>query len=175
MVNIVLYQPEICQNTANIIRTCLAVGAKLHIIKPTSFDLHPHWMKRSAAGRYLSDIEHEIHASYQDFLSLYGNSNSFFLTRYSKEVYSDVDYARYLREEGDIYLIFGRESTGIDIDILRANRERCLRIPMSPASRSLNLANSVAIVCYEVMRQLGYPDLSTVEIQKGEDYLWTES
>lgn len=175
MINIVLYQPEISQNTANIIRTCAAIGAKLHIIKPTAFDLHPHWLKRSAAGKFLSDIEHEIHSSYQDFMKFNKNSCIYYLTRYSKKVYSEINFVKDLDEHKEIFLVFGRESTGINLSILRENIDKCLRIPMLKTARSLNLSNSVSVVGYEIMRQINFKNLSTVEVQKGEDFLWKKN
>lgn len=171
MINIVLYRPEIFPNTANIIRTCFALKAKLHIVKPVAFDLHPHWLKRAAAGLFLSDIEHEIHENYTKFEKMYGKKDIFFLTRYSKQVYTQVDFKKILQTKKELFLVFGSESTGIRKDILQKNLDRCLRIPMNSKSRSLNLSNSVAVVGYEVLRQLNFADLSFTETQKGPDFL----
>lgn len=171
MIHVVLYQPEIPQNTGNIIRTCFATGAKLHIIKPISFDLHPKWFKRYGAGKMLSDIEHEIHASYDDFKQKYGKKNIYYVTRYGQINYSSIDYANASKNDGDIFLMFGRESTGIPKEILKDNFDHCLRVPMTPESRSLNLANSVMLLVYEVHRQTGFVGLSSFEVQKGKDWL----
>ena len=168
MINVVLYQPEISPNTGNIIRSCYATGAKLHIIKPTAFDIHPKWFKRPSAGKYLSDIEHEIHESYEDFKNKYGNEVIYYVTRYGKQYHSTPDYKKH---KNDIFLMYGRESTGIPLDILRDNLKMCIRVPMTPNCRSLNLANTVMMTVYEVSRQLGYPELSQFEIQKGADWL----
>lgn len=92
MLNIVLFQPEISPNTGNIIRTCFALGAKLHIIKPISFDLHPKYLKRAGAGRMLSDIRHEVHESYEAFCQKYQAKEIFYITRYGLKTYSDVAY-----------------------------------------------------------------------------------
>ncbi|WP_027334927.1 tRNA (cytidine(34)-2'-O)-methyltransferase [Mycoplasmopsis felifaucium] len=173
MLNIVLFEPEIPPNTANIIRTCFALGAKLHIIKPISFDLNPKYLKREAAGRLLSDIQHEVHNSYQDFYAKYKNKNIYYITRYGEISYSDIDYSKIYNQDKEVWLMFGKESTGIDKNILKDHLDRCLRIPMVSAMRSINLANCVAILGFEVMRQLDFRDLSKVEVQKGKDFLKT--
>lgn len=171
MLNIVLFEPEIPPNTGNIIRTCLAVNAKLHIIKPISFDLDPKYLSRPAAGRLISDIQHEIHNSYEDFYKKYKNKNIFYITRYGENVYSNVDFKKVYKNDGEVWLMFGKESTGIDKEILQTNLKNCLRIPMSETTRSINLANSVCVLSYEVMRQLNFASLSIYEVQKGKDYL----
>ena len=171
MINIVLYQPEIPTNTGNIIRTCLATGAKLHIIKPISFDLHPKWMKRSGAGRLLSDIKHEVHASYEDFKNKYGDNKIFYVTRYGQNNYSDASFKKSMDTNGEVWLMFGRESTGIPKEILKTSLDTCLRIPMVPEERSLNLATTVTLLAYEVHRQTGFRGLSEYEVQKGKDWI----
>lgn len=172
MINIVLYQPEISPNTSNIIRTCYATSVKLHIIKPIAFELHPHWMKRQGAGIFLSDVDHEVHSSYEQFYKKYGHKKIFYITRYGKKTYSDINFKEeFFAADEEIFLMFGRESTGIDLKILQENLSNCLRIPMDKKNRSLNLANSVAILVYEVLRQLNFLDLSVYEVQKGQDFL----
>ncbi|OAB48791.1 tRNA (cytidine(34)-2'-O)-methyltransferase [Mycoplasmopsis gallinarum] len=171
MLNIILFQPEIPPNTGNIIRTCYALGAKLHIIKPISFDLDPHYLSRSGAGKLLTDIQHEVHNSYADFVKKYGNKKIYYLTRYGQKTYADVDFKKDYEKDKEIWIMFGRESTGIDKEILKNNLETCLRIPMVSAMRSINLANCVAIVGFEIMRQLDFIDLNPFETQKGKDYL----
>ncbi|MCU4706388.1 tRNA (cytidine(34)-2'-O)-methyltransferase [Mycoplasma sp. CSL7503-lung] len=171
MINIVLYQPEIFPNTGNIIRTCFALGMKLHIIKPTSFDLHPKYLKRYGAGRMLSDIRHEIHSSYEEFAKKYHDKNIYYITRYGLKNYTEVNYKNAFNQNKEIWLMFGRESTGIDKKILKNNIDNCLRIPMVSAMRSINLANCVSILGFEVMRQLDFKDLSLFEVEKGKDFL----
>ncbi|MGX9340083.1 MULTISPECIES: tRNA (cytidine(34)-2'-O)-methyltransferase [unclassified Mycoplasma] len=171
MINIILYQPEINANTANIIRTCFAAKAKLHIIKPIAFDLHPHWLKRKAAGHFLSEIQHEVHQSYDDFIKKYPSKNIFYITRYGLKNYIDIKYDELAQKEGEIWVMFGTESTGIPKTIMQTNIDNCLRIPMNPNCRSLNLANSVAIVLYEILRQTNFNDLSIYEVQKGKDFI----
>ncbi|QCZ36930.1 tRNA (cytidine(34)-2'-O)-methyltransferase [Mycoplasma nasistruthionis] len=171
MLNIVLYQPEIHVNTGNIIRTCYALGAKLHIIKPIGFDLHPKWLKRAGAGRLLSDIEHEVHDSYQDFANKYKDKNIYYITRYGLKTYDQVDFKNEYDTKQEIWLMFGRESTGIDKNVLKDHIDNCLRIPMVSAMRSINLGNCVSIISFEVMRQLDWNDLSLYEVEKGKDFL----
>ncbi|UVD81486.1 tRNA (cytidine(34)-2'-O)-methyltransferase [Mycoplasma iguanae] len=170
MINIVLYQPEISPNTGNIIRTCFALGARLHIIKPIAFDLHPHWLKRPAAGRLLSDIEHEVHENYHAFEKKYGHNKIYYLTRYGYINYSDINFADKKPEE-EIFLFFGTESTGIPKYILQKSLDTCLRIPMTAQSRSINLANAVVVLGYEVSKQLGFAGLAKYETQKGKDFI----
>lgn len=171
MINIVLYQPEIPNNTGNIIRTCLATGAKLHIIRPIAFELHPKWMKRAAAGRLLSDIEHEVHNSYEDFIKAYGDKNIYYVTRYGQHNYSDAPFKKEFDNNNEVWLMFGRESTGIPKEILKTGLDRCLRIPMVPEERSLNLATTVMLLAYEAHRQNGFDGLSEYEVQKGKDFI----
>ncbi|AWX70483.1 tRNA (cytidine(34)-2'-O)-methyltransferase [Mycoplasmopsis anatis] len=171
MLNVVLYQPEICPNTGNIIRTCYSLGARLHIIKPIAFDLHPKYLRRYGAGRMLSDIQHEVHDSYEEFNKKYGNKNIFYITRYGLKTYDEVDYQANLDKDKEIWVMFGRESTGIDMSILKSNVDKCLRIPMISEMRSINLANCVAIVGFEIMRQLKWKDLSLFEVQKGKNFI----
>ena len=154
MINIVLYEPEIPTNTGNIMRTCIACNAKLHLIEPLGFRLD----EKSV---------NEVYDDYNDFLAK--NSGDFYyFTRYGKKPHTSFDYSDCTK---NIYLIFGKESTGIPKDILKNNLDKCMRIPMSSNVRSLNLSNCVAIVVYEVLRQQNYNDLLFCEPFKGEDYL----
>ncbi|MBN0919289.1 tRNA (cytidine(34)-2'-O)-methyltransferase [[Mycoplasma] gypis] len=171
MINIVLYQPEISPNTANIIRTCFNGGAKLHIIKPVAFDLHPHWLKRAAAGHFLSEIPHEIHDNYEAFHNKYHDKNIYYITRYGLNTYSEVDFKSEYKQNDEIWVMFGTESTGIPKKIMQTNLDNCLRIPMVPQARSINLANSVIVVFYEILRQLDFENLSRYEVQKGKNFI----
>ncbi len=167
MINVILYMPEIPPNTGNIIRTCYATGAKLHIIKPISFDLfHPN-IKRSSAGRNLNDIDFEIHECYNDFIKKYGNKKIYYISRYGLKNYSEINYS----QEDDIWIMFGTESTGIPKKILQKSIETCLRIPMKKECRSLNLANSVNLIVYEILRQKNFEGLSKFEHQKGKNFI----
>ncbi len=169
MINIVLFEPEIPNNTGNIIRICLATNAKLHLIKPLGFDLHPKWFKRSSAGRYLSDIEHEVHESYQHFIEKYGKEKIIYVTRYGHKNYTNIDYK--IKENNQIWLMFGKESTGIPKEILQKHFNDCIRIPMKKNTRSLNLANCVSLLTYEVHRQNNFDGLEKFEDQKGKDWI----
>ncbi|QBF34800.1 tRNA (cytidine(34)-2'-O)-methyltransferase [Mycoplasmopsis phocirhinis] len=171
MLNIVLYQPEICPNTGNIIRTCYALGAKLHIIKPLGFELLPNKLSRPAAGRLLSDIQHEVHGSYEGFYKKYHDKKIWYISRYGLKTYVEPNFSQIAKQDGEIWIMFGRESSGIDKKILQNNIDYCLRIPMISEMRSLNLANCVSIVGYEIMRQLNFGGLSVFETQKGKNYL----
>jgi len=166
MIHVVLYQPEIPQNTGNIMRTCAATNTQLHLIKPLGFALDEKSVRRSGMD-YRDIIVPKVYEDYEHFLSL-NNGTYFFITRYGKKAPTNVAFNQC---EDDIYLFFGRESTGIPKDILRPHIETCLRLPMVENARSLNLSNTVAIVVYEVLRQLDYPGLSKVEVIKGEDWL----
>lgn len=166
MINIVLYEPEIPTNTGNIMRTCIACNAKLHLIEPLGFRLDERSVKRSGVN-YLDNLVYEVYDDYNDFLSK--NSGEFYyFTRYGKKPHTSFDYSD---SNKNIYLVFGKESTGIPKEILCKNLDRCMRIPMTDKVRSLNLSNCVAIVAYEVLRQQNYNDLLRTEPFKGEDYL----
>ena len=170
MIHIVLYQPEKPQNTGNIMRTCVAVNATLDIIGPLSFSLDAKDLKRAGLD-YIDSLKYHYFSSYEEYLKEYPYADTYYVTRYSDKVYSEFNFQCITH---DIHLMFGRESTGIPHDILRNHHDRLLRIPMVPEARSLNLSNSVAIVVYEVLRQLKYPNLSTHEAIKGEDFLFNE-
>lgn len=169
MINIVLYEPEIPQNTGNIMRTCAGVGAKLHLIGPLGFSLSDSKVKRCGVN-YIDNCDYMVYENYDDFLSK--NSGEFYyLTRYGTAAYSAVDYSN---TDKDIYLVFGKESTGIPKEILKDNLERCLRIPTNDKIRALNVSNSVAIVLFEVLRQQNFPNLLNYDKFKGKTYLIDE-
>ncbi|MFP4177201.1 MAG: tRNA (cytidine(34)-2'-O)-methyltransferase [Acholeplasmataceae bacterium] len=167
-VHIVLYEPEIPQNTGNVMRTAVAIGAKLHLIEPLGFRIDERRLRRSALD-YYEDIDYEIYPDYQAFKDR-NKGSYFFLTRYGKRTYSAFDFSSV---EPPIYLIFGSESRGIERKLLASNLDQCFRIPTTDRVRSLNLSNAVAIVCYEVERQLDFPGLHKTEpdSRKGPDFL----
>lgn len=166
MINVVLYEPEIPQNTGNIMRTCVGTGARLHLIKPLGFSLDEKSIKRSGAN-YIDKLEYKVYENYEDFLSK-NKGEFYYFTRYGKKAHSSFDYSD---KNKNIYLIFGKESSGIPKEILKNNLDKCMRIPMTIDLRSLNLSNCVAIVVYEVLRQQDYNNLLKVEPHKGENYL----
>lgn len=164
MINIVLYEPEIPQNTGNIMRTCVGMGARLHLIEPLGFKLDTKYIKRSGVN-YIDKCEYFVYKNWDDFISK-NKGEFFFITRYGK--HSPDEFNMKL---DNIYLIFGKESTGIPKELLSKNLNRCVRIPTNGNIRALNLSNCVAIVLYEALRQQKYNDLSKVELIKGENYL----
>ena len=166
MINIVLYEPEIPGNTGNIMRTCAATNAKLHLIEPLGFSLDEKYIKRSAVN-YLEFCDYKVYKNFDDFKET-NKGTYYYLTRYGKKPHTSFDYSD---PNENIYFIFGKESTGIHKEILKNDLERCMRIPMNEHVRALNLSNSVAVMTYEALRQQNYPNLSFVEPFKGEDYL----
>ena len=166
MNNIVLYEPEIPQNTGNIIRTCVATNTKLHLIEPLGFSLDEKYVKRSAAN-YLDGLDYEVYKNWDDFKSK-NKGIYYYFTRYGKKPHTSFDYSN---KEEDLYFIFGKESSGIPKEILQDDLEHCMRIPMTDKVRALNLSNCCAIVIYEALRQQDYNDLLRTEPHKGENYL----
>ncbi len=150
--NIVLIEPQIPQNTGNISRTCAVTGAKLHLVRPFGFEITDKHLKRAGLD-YWDKLDIFYYDNVDEFFEK-NQGNYFFFTTKGKNVYSNVEYP------DNAYLIFGREDKGINEDILYANPEKCVRIPMRNELRSLNLSNSVAIATYEVLRQWDFPDLS---------------
>ena len=157
--NIVLVEPEIPQNTGNIARTCAAIGAKLHLVKPLGFDISEKSVKRAGLD-YWDKLEIEEHDSLQDFLEKYKpeEHDMFFVTTKGKHVYSDID----IKESKEVLLLFGKETKGLPEDLLLKYIDKTIRIPMRENLRSLNLSNSVAIVAYDVFRQVGFDKLETI-------------
>jgi tRNA (cytidine/uridine-2'-O-)-methyltransferase len=150
--NVVLYQPKIPQNTGNIARTCAAVGAKLHLIRPLGFSVRDRHLKRAGLD-YWHMVEIAYHDTLNDFLGKYRGKNLNFITKKASKTYDKIDFS------GEVFLIFGKETSGLPEELLKKNHERCFRIPMKIDARSLNLSNAVAIVVYEVCRQMGFETL----------------
>lgn len=150
--NIVLVEPQIPQNTGNISRTCAVTGARLHLVRPLGFEITDKTLKRAGLDYWDSlDVTH--YDGLEDFFSK-NDGEYFYFTTKGLHIHSEVSYP------DNAYLFFGREDKGLPEELLYANREHCVRIPMRPELRSLNLSNSVAIGVYEVLRQWDYPDLS---------------
>ena len=171
MIHIVLYRPEKPQNTGNIMRTCVAIHGTLHIIGPITFSVENKDLQRVGMD-YIDDLKMEFHPTYEDFVKENPEADVYYVTRYARTVYSSFDFSK--KQVDDIYLMFGRESTGIPHDILKAHPDRLMRIPMVPEARSLNLSNCVALVTYEVLRQQNFPNLATEEAIKGPDFLFKD-
>ena len=151
--NIVLVEPEIPQNTGNIARTCAATGAKLHLIKPLGFVLDDKHLKRAGLD-YWNLMSYTVYENWQEFLDKNPGANLYYLSTKAPRDYTSACYAE------EDYLVFGKETKGLDEQLLSDNYARCLRIPMREEARSLNLSNSVAIVLYEALRQTGFKGLS---------------
>ena len=166
MLNVVLYAPEIPQNTGNIMRTCAATNTKLHLIKPLGFSLDEKQVKRSGAN-YINECDYTVYENFEEFAKK-NKGDYYFLTRYGHKPHTSFDYSD---KNKNIYLIFGRESTGIPKELLKNHLDTCLRIPMTDKVRALNLSNCVAIMVYEVLRQQNYNDLLREEPFKGADYI----
>jgi tRNA (cytidine/uridine-2'-O-)-methyltransferase len=152
--NIVLFEPEIPQNTGNIARTCVVTGAKLHLIEPMGFRIDEKQVKRAGLD-YWDLLDLEIHDDFKAFEKKYEGSPFYFMTTKSSKFYTDIKF------EEDAFLIFGKESAGLPPKIHEKYNENRFKIPMidNPKARSLNLSNSVGIVLYEALRQNSFPDM----------------
>ncbi len=154
VLNIVLIEPEIPQNTGNIARTCAATGAKLHLVEPMGFRVDDKKLKRAGLDYWhLLDITYYENTA--DFFEKNRGGEFFYFTTKALHRHSDIQYPN------NAYLVFGKETKGLPEELLKANPDRCVRIPMinDSAARSLNLSNSVAVGVYEVLRQWDYPEL----------------
>ncbi len=150
--NVVLVEPEIPQNTGNIARTCAATGVSLHLIKPLGFSLDDKYLKRAGLDYWhLLDIQY--HESLSEFFMAFPDGDFYFCTTKAKQSYTQVSYT------GDSFLFFGKETAGLHQSLLAKYTDRAIRIPMKAEARSLNLSNSVAIVLFEALRQLDFPQL----------------
>ena len=167
MINIVLFEPEIPQNTGNIMRTCVATNAKLHLIEPLGFKINDKTIKRCGVN-YIENCDYKIYANFEEFKKQ-NPGNYYYFTRYGSKPHTEFSF-----KEENIYLIFGKESTGIPKEILKHDLEHCLRIPTNDKIRALNLSNCVAIVLFEVLRQQNFNDLLRSDPFKGANYLSNE-
>ena len=169
MIHVVLYQPEIPQNTGNIMRTCVATNTHLHLIKPLGFSIDDAHLKRSGVN-YIDKLNYTVYENFDEFKEK-NKGTYYYFTRYGHKPHTSFDYSDI---DDEIYLLFGKESTGIPKEILKDDLEHCMRIPMTDNVRSLNLSNCVSICVYEVLRQQNYRDLLREEPHKGSDYLERE-
>ena len=166
-INIVLYHPEIPQNTANIIRTAVAIDATLHLIKPYGFefDLNHHIIKRSSTN-YADELKYVEYENFSEFEKANDMSLCRFITRHGTMLYTEA----VIDNQEEIYYVFGSESSGIDREILNKYPNQLCRIPTIVNMRSLNLSNCVALVAYDGLRQVDFNDLSKEEVLK-KDFL----
>ena len=151
-INIVLFSPEIPQNTGNISRTAAVTGAALHLIRPFGFEISDRTLKRAGLD-YWDKLDIYYYDSFDEFLERNPNAEAYYFTSHTERSYADVDYP------DNVYLVFGRETSGLPKEITEANRDKTVRIPMRPTLRCLNLSNAVAIAVYEVLRQHSFDGL----------------
>ena len=152
--NIVLVNPEIPQNTGNIARTCAATGAVLHLIEPLGFSLADKYLKRAGLD-YWNLMTYKVWPDMESFLAAHPDARMHFASTKAPRGYHQAEY-----QDGD-FLVFGCETRGLPENLLEKVYDRCVRIPMRPEARSLNLSNSVAVVLYEALRQLDFPALTS--------------
>ena len=152
MLNIVLVEPEIPQNCGNIARTCAATGSVLHLIRPLGFDISEKAVRRAGLD-YWHLVDVRVYDNLEDFFSKNDVKQLWCLSTKAPRCYTEAEFA------GGCYLLFGKETKGLPEDFLNEHYEQCVRIPMRPEARSLNLSNAVAITAYEALRQLSYPGL----------------
>ncbi|MGM9520918.1 MAG: tRNA (uridine(34)/cytosine(34)/5-carboxymethylaminomethyluridine(34)-2'-O)-methyltransferase TrmL [Oscillospiraceae bacterium] len=152
MVNIVLVEPEIPMNTGNIARTCAATRSRLHLIKPLGFDISDRAVKRAGLD-YWPMVDITVYESLEDFLSQHGDEDLWLTTTKAPRQYTEASF------EDGCWLLFGKETAGLPQYLRERYRDRCIRLPMRQDARSLNLANTVAVLCYEALRQQGFPGL----------------
>ena len=150
--NIVLVEPEIPNNTGNISRTCAVTGSSLHLVRPLGFSTDDKHLKRAGLD-YWQYLDLHYYDSFDEVLQTYPNGRFFFATTKAKRFYTNISFQK------DDFLVFGKETAGLPKAILEAYPEQIIRIPMGKDIRSLNLANSVAIILYEALRQQGWPNL----------------
>lgn len=152
MIDIVLYEPEIPMNTGNIARTCAATGARLNLIEPLGFDISDRAVKRAGLD-YWHLVEVCVFGSIEEYFAARGDANIWLATTKAPRSYTEADLS------GDVALIFGKETAGLPAPLLEKYREKCIRIPIRSEARCLNLSNSAAVLCYEALRQQGFPGL----------------
>lgn len=160
--HVVLYAPEIPQNTGNIARTCAATRAELILIEPLGFSLSDKYMKRAGLD-YFSMVNIRVLPSFEALMKAYPQARYHFASTKAPRAYTEARY------EQDDFLVFGCETKGLPESLLERVYDRCIRIPMRPDARSLNLSNSVAIVLYEALRQQGFPGLSSAGALTGRE------
>lgn len=150
--NIVLVEPEIPQNTGNIARTCAATGSRLHLVRPLGFSITDKNVKRAGLD-YWGDVEIVYHDDLAAFMSLHGQERLWLATTKGRLSPDEASFT-----QGD-WLLFGKETAGLPKDLLAQFPDQCVRLPMKPGTRSLNLSNAVAVLTFEALRQLGWPGL----------------
>ncbi len=161
MINLVLFEPEIPQNTGNIARTCAVTGCRLHLIKPLGFDISEKAVRRAGLD-YWHLVDLQVYENIDDFFTRTGATDIWLATTKAPHSYAEVSF------QDECYIVFGKETAGLPAPLREAYPERCIRIPMKSQARCLNLSNSAAILAYEALRQLNFPGLSDAGEMKGE-------
>lgn len=177
-INVILYEPEIPQNTGNIMRSCVGFNAKLHLIKPLGFKLDEKHLQRSCVD-YFEYLDYEVYDNLDDFKQKNPEGEIFYLTRYGHKSPTEIDF-KSIPANKPIYLMFGRESTGIPYDILHNNLDHCFRIPTTDRIRSLNLSNCAAIMLFVATSALNEDEEllhHEPECFKGENFIdnWSDN
>ncbi len=153
-INIVLHEPEIPQNTGNIARTCAATGASLHLIRPLGFAIDDRKLKRAGLD-YWHQLDITYYDGLDDFYAKHPDARVYYFSTKARHLYTEIEYP------DPVYIMFGKETKGLPEELLHANADTCVRLPMREGLRSLNLSNSVAIAVYEILRQGNFEDLKT--------------
>ena len=152
MVNLVLVEPEIPMNTGNVARTCAATRSRLHLVKPLGFDISDKAVKRAGLD-YWPMVDISVYENLDEFFAKNGDADIWLATTKAPRAYCDVQF------KDGCYILFGKETAGLPKELRERYYDRCIRLPMREEARSLNLANSVAVLCYEALRQQGFPGL----------------
>ena len=150
--NLVLVEPEIPQNTGNVARTCAVTGAALHIVRPMGFEIDDKKLKRAGLD-YWDKLDITYYDSLEQFLEITKDENLYFFSTKATKMHSEIVYPE------RVFLVFGKETAGLPLWFREKHADRCIRLPMKSEARSLNLANSAAVMCYEALRQQGFPGL----------------
>lgn len=152
MLNIVLVEPEIPSNTGNIARTCAATRSRLHLIKPLGFDISDKAVKRAGLD-YWHMVDISVYENVDEFFEKNPDGIYWLATTKANKTYTEAHFT------DNCYLLFGKETAGLPESLRNRYSDNCIRLPMREDARSLNLSNSVAVICYEALRQIGFPDL----------------
>lgn len=161
LINLVLVEPEIPSNTGNIARTCAATRARLHLVKPLGFDISDKAVKRAGLD-YWPMVDITVYEDIEDFLRQHGDEKLWLTTTKAPRCYTEADLT------GDVWILFGKETAGLPLWPRERYRDRCVRLPMRSEARSLNLGNTAAVMCYEALRQQGFPELRDFGEMKDE-------
>jgi tRNA (cytidine/uridine-2'-O-)-methyltransferase len=152
VINLVLVEPEIPSNTGNIARTCAATRSRLHLVKPLGFDISDKAVKRAGLD-YWSMVDITVYENIEEFLEKHGEDDLWLTTTKAPKIYTEA------KLNDGCYILFGKETAGLPLWLRERYRDRCVRLPMREDARSLNLSNTAAVMCYEALRQQGFPNL----------------